>query len=153
MQYAATFKPYRNMAKPSLNVLSASWMDARSSRLDDRIDVSSARLPKGPSRKESGVEDAPRDCERAEMEPRDTLRKGVVGRLTDMMMVREEVVDVFGALLQDACGPERADWRTGRERRDEVDQVQRFERPLHLASLTIIAAHDYQRRRSSPSRD
>ena len=99
IQYAATLRPYKNMAKPSLNVLSASWMDARSSRLDERMDVSSARLPKGPSRKDSGVEDAPRDCERAEMEPRDTLRKGVVGRLTDMMMVREEVVDVCGGCV------------------------------------------------------
>jgi hypothetical protein len=54
--------------------------------LEERMEVSSARFPRGPSRKERGVLDEeeelgpPREEERAEMEPREMRRRGVVGR-------------------------------------------------------------------------
>lgn len=59
-------------------------MDANSCKFVERVDVSSERLPKAPSRKESGVDAAPREDDRADMDPRDTLRSGVVGLLTDI---------------------------------------------------------------------
>lgn len=81
-----------SILKLSLKVPKAWWMELICSRLEWRTPASSARSAIAPSKKERGVwfeEVAP---ERAEREPLEILRRGVVGRDLDILLIDREVL-------------------------------------------------------------